>query len=71
MSTVHVTKQDEMIDAIVHRHYGFVDGVLEVVMEANPHLWDQPDKLPPLLEITLPEYTAPDNSRLTRLWDVV
>lgn len=69
MATVHITKQGEMIDAIVHRHYGFVDGALEMVMAANPHLWEQKVKLPFLIEIILPEYTAPDEGRLARLWD--
>lgn len=68
-TTTHTTKEGEMIDAIVHRHYGFVDAVLEMVMEANPHLWGLPEKLPALTEIKLPEYVEPDNSRLARLWD--
>lgn len=67
--TVYTTKDGDMIDAVVYRHYGFVEGALERVMEANPHLWDRPVKLPALVEIVLPEQRSPDKERLTRLWD--
>lgn len=65
----YVTKDGDMVDAIVHHHYGFVDVVIDKVMEANPHLWLLPEKLPPLTEIVLPVYDEPDESRMTRLWD--
>lgn len=68
--TLHTTKDGEMVDAIVHHHYGYVDGVLELVIDRNPHLLLLPEKLPPLVEIVLPEYTEPDQSRMTRLWDI-
>lgn len=58
-----------MVDAICYAHYGYVDGALEAVYKANPHIRDLPARLPMGTKLALPALTAPSASRLTRLWD--
>ena len=61
------TTDGDMIDEICQRHYGKTDGLVELVIEANPHLLSYPLRLPAGLTITLPAIdTTP--ARHTRLW---
>jgi phage tail protein X len=69
MITVHTTVQDEMLDAIVFQHYGYVDVAVETVMAFNPHIHELRERLPPGVKISLPEIEQPNTSRMQRLWD--
>ena len=35
-------QQNDNLDAIVYRHFGKSEGLLEIVCELNPHLMNQP-----------------------------
>lgn len=69
MREPYVTQEGEMLDAIAYRQYGVVDGALEAILAANPHLEELPVKLPSKVVITLPDLPV-TTARLTRLWDV-
>lgn len=63
------TQDGAVIDAIVHAHYGYLGGALELVMDANPFLWHLPSRLPRGLKIALPIHNATSDDRGVRLWD--
>lgn len=52
------TVQHDLIDAICWRIYQRTDVIIDV-LNANPGLCEQPEKLPAGLVITLPELPAP------------
>ena len=63
----YVTKEGDVLDWIVWRHYG-TTAVLEKVMEANPNITDE--RLSAGIEIKLPYIDAvPKTSGEIRLWN--
>jgi len=70
MAVAYVTGQNDMLDLIVWRHYGFQQGAVEAVLEANPRLSAHPAVLPEGVTITLPEIARPRGAPpKIRLWD--
>jgi len=63
----YLTGQDEVLDAIVWRHYGRAD-VIVSVLEANPGLADLGAVLPERTRVTLPDLPAPAERPVVRLW---
>jgi phage tail protein X len=66
--TQYRTKDNDMIDDICYRHYGY-ESALTAVLEANPALAEQPDHLPAGLIINLPTIAPPENTQTLSLWD--
>ncbi len=63
----YITKENDVLDWIVWRHYGTI-AVLEKVMQANPNIVDE--KLAAGIEIKLPHIeTIQKNKGEVRLWN--
>ena len=62
---IYVTKEGDVFDWIVWKHYGTTD-VLEEIMKANPTVTDE--KLKASIEIKLP-YIAAKQNKEVRLWN--
>lgn len=65
------TKQGDRLDLICWQYYGRCrDGVVETVLDANPHLADLGPVLPAGVLIDLPTVAAPTKDQdVIRLWD--
>ncbi|GLQ20518.1 tail protein X [Algimonas porphyrae] len=62
------TVEGDVLDRIVHDHYGQTVGRVEAVLDANPVLRDQPPILPAGLIISLPSFTPVVADSRVRLW---
>ena len=69
MTITYHSKQRDMVDLICWKHYGFTQGAVEAVLEANRGLADQPPVLPAGLAIILPDIGPPPAPQPIRLWD--
>jgi phage tail protein X len=71
MSTRYITREEDMLDAIAARFYGYEHGTTEAILAANHGLADLPPRLPTNLVIELPDLPpAPLEPRRTvNLWD--
>ncbi|MFV0384871.1 tail protein X [Paracoccus sp. (in: a-proteobacteria)] len=70
MAGVHVTAAGDALDLICLREYGMQAGAVEHVLEANPHIATVAHRLPPGLEIALPDLPVRDRAgQGPRLWD--
>ena len=67
MSKRIITRENDMLDDIVWRHYGRHDA-LDAVLEANPELARLAPLLPAGLTITLPDLPTPSDAPVIRLW---
>ncbi len=66
------TVQNDMLDAICHRHYGTPTGTVEAVLAANPGLASHGAILPAGLLVELPDNVQPQQQSITptvRLYD--
>ncbi len=64
------TVAGDRLDRICQRHYGACRGVVEKVLEANPHLAARGAVYPAGLLIRLPDLpTLPEERVQVRLWD--
>ncbi|WP_423348843.1 tail protein X [Wolbachia sp. wLmal] len=53
--TIHyLAKENDMLDYICWKHYGFTSGAVEIVLEENPGLAEYGSFLPAGLKIKLP-----------------
>ncbi|MDN5248401.1 MAG: tail protein X [Wolbachia endosymbiont of Tyrophagus putrescentiae] len=68
MTTYYVTRENEMIDYICWKHYGFSSGAVEVVLEANPGLAEY-TFLPAGLKIKLPNIEKPTQKSKLKVWE--
>ena len=62
-----ITRDGDVLDALIWRHYGRGD-VLAAVLEANPTLATSPPVLSAGLVIELPELPLPVEAPVIRLW---
>jgi len=62
-----ITRDGDVLDAIVWKHYGRSD-VIAAVLEANPHLALMPPVLSAGLLIELPDLPLPVEAPVIRLW---
>jgi len=51
----HLSLDNEMLDYICWKHYGYSSGAVEVVLEANPGLAEYDSFLPAGIKIKLPK----------------
>ncbi|BET28507.1 tail protein X [Wolbachia pipientis] len=68
MTTYYVSKENEMLDLICWKHYGFTDGIVEEVLLKNPGLaeyWS----LPAGLKIKLPVVQKPVQKSKLKVWE--
>lgn len=63
------TKNGEVLDHIVWRHYGVCSGAVEAVLATNPKLAEHGSILPSGLLITLPHDQPPQKNQRVALWD--
>lgn len=68
MSVIYRTKQGDVLDAIVFKHYERQAGVLEKVFEANRKLASYGPVLPAGVLITLPDIPKPKAKESVTLW---
>nr|WP_237342972.1 tail protein X [Wolbachia endosymbiont of Folsomia candida] len=66
---VYLAKENEMLDLICWRHYGFTDGVVELVLETNPGLAEYGSFLPAGLKIKLPVIQEPLKRSTLKIWE--
>ena len=64
----YTTKDGEVLDYIVWKHYGKTSGILEQVLNANRHLAEYDAVLPAGVEINLPDITPPANNQKIKMW---
>lgn len=69
--TTYTTKQNDVLDDVVFRFYGFTDGAVERVLEENRPLdLGQYDRLPAGLVLIFPDIDPPVSTpQPTRLWE--
>lgn len=68
----YTTKDGDVLDDVVFRHYGYTADAVEAVLEANRalDLGSYGPQLPAGLVIELPDITPPvTNPQPTRLWE--
>lgn len=62
--------QNDTVDAICWREYGRSTGVVEQVLEANPHLSEFGPFIPMGTKVQLPDIPTPQNKvQSVQLWD--
>lgn len=62
--------QNDTVDAICWREYGRSTGVVERVLEANPHLSEFGPFIPMGTKVQLPDILTPQNKvQSIQLWD--
>lgn len=62
------TKENDMLDWICWKHYGFQSGAVEFVLKYNPDLAEYGSKLPGGLVIKLPAIKKKSIEKV-RLWE--
>ncbi|XZW44906.1 tail protein X [Acinetobacter baumannii] len=62
--------QNDTVDAICWREYGRSTGIVEQVLEANPHLSEFGPFIPMGTKVQLPDIPTPQNKvQSVQLWD--
>jgi len=64
----YTTKDGDVLDGICYVYYGHLDGVVERVLEANPHLSYEPPVFEAGVKIVLPDLSARKTSQSVKLW---
>ena len=68
MATLYTTVNGEMVDAIAYNFYGrYENGMIELILNTNPHLADYGAILPAGVLIVLPEINKAPQT-VDRLW---
>lgn len=65
----YTTKDGDVIDQICWQHYGRTAGLVEQVLEANPHLAEYPIILDAGVVIKLPVLEPVQQQVLTKWWE--
>lgn len=68
MSVTYRTKQGDVLDAVVFKHYDGQPNTLEKVLEANRGLAGYGEVLPAGIAITLPDIPKGNIKESIRLW---
>lgn len=69
MAREYTTVQGDMVDSICKKIYGEERGSTELVLDANPDLFNYDTYLPAGLVITLPELAISDDQTSDLLWE--
>lgn len=68
MATSYTTLNGEILDGIAYKFYGrYEDGMVELILNTNPHLADYGAVLPAGVVIVLPEINKAPQT-VDRLW---
>ncbi len=68
--TVHyITRENEMLDYICFKHYGYSSGAVEEVLLKNPGLAEHGSFLPVGLKIKLPVTEKPLQKSKLKVWE--
>lgn len=65
----YTTVQGDMVDSICKKIYGEERGSSELVLAANPELFEYTTYLPAGLVITLPDITVSNDDTAELLWE--
>ncbi|MBA8757800.1 phage tail protein [Wolbachia pipientis] len=68
MTIYYSTKENDMLDYICWKHYGFTSGAVEIVLEENPGLAEHGSFLPAGLKIKLPVIEKPLQKLTLKIW---
>jgi phage tail protein X len=70
MAQTYLTQQDDELDEICHRYYGYSRGAVEAVLalEANRELAQLLPVLPEGVRVVLPDIAPPTPAPRLRLW---
>lgn len=70
MASLYITRANDALDLICLHEYGAQAGMVERVLEANPHIKDVAHDLPLGTKISLPDVVIQDKiGQPVRLWD--
>ncbi len=69
MTIYYLTKEGEMLDLICWKHYGFTDGVVELVLAENLGLAEYGSFLAAGLKIKLPVIQKPMQKSKLKVWE--
>jgi len=69
MAQTYRTKQDDELDDICFRFYGYTNGSVEAVLAVNRDLARQLPILPEGVLITLPDITPPASTTVLKIWN--
>lgn len=69
MTTYYVSKENEMLDLICWKHYGFTDGVVELALAENLGLAEYGSFLPAGLKIKLSAIQKTVQKSKLRVWE--
>nr|WP_237350055.1 tail protein X [Wolbachia endosymbiont of Cylisticus convexus] len=65
----YLAKENDMLDYICWKHYGFTSGVVEIVLEENPGLAEYGSFLPAGLKIKLPVIQKTVQKSKLKVWE--
>ncbi len=68
MTITYVTKENDVIDWICWKHYGFTNGAVEEILRQNPKLAEYDEHLPEGLIVKLPAIDKTARKTI-KLWD--
>lgn len=68
MTIYYSAKENDMLDYICWKHYGFTSGAVEIVLEENPRLAEYGSFLPAGLKIELPIIEKPLQKSTLKIW---
>ncbi|APR98590.1 tail protein X [Wolbachia endosymbiont of Folsomia candida] len=63
----YYTKENEMLDYICWKHYGYSSGAVELVLESNTGLAEYDSFLPAGLKIKLPKIQKTSQESITKI----
>jgi phage tail protein X len=63
------TKENDIIDWICWKYYGFTSGAVEEALQTNPFVAEYDDYLPEGLLVYLPEISKENSVKRVKLWD--
>ena len=70
MASIYVTRKGDALDLICYREYGMQAGIVEQVLETNPHIKTIAHRFPAGVKITLPDPSLKNSAgQPLRLWD--
>ncbi|WP_386086922.1 tail protein X [Wolbachia endosymbiont (group A) of Norellia spinipes] len=69
MTIYYLAKENDMLDYICWKHYGFTSGAVEIVLEENPGLAEYGSFLPAGLKIKLPTIKKTVQKSKLKVWE--
>lgn len=69
MAQTYKTQQSDELDDICFRFYGYTNGSVEAVLDANRDLAQLLPILPEGVLITLPDVTPPASTTVLKIWN--